>query len=69
MGAYARLILYEVSRQVLATSLKVVSIAQPCAKCLGRLALFPSPIVGPGKLGAQWGARAGAVTGPVSDRY
>ena len=33
------------------------------------MALFPSPIVGPGKLGAQWGARAGAVTGPVSDRY
>jgi len=51
---------YEVSPQVLATSLKVVSTAQPCFKCVGRLALLLLPIVGPGKLGAQRGRRDGA---------
>ena len=58
--AHARLIPYEVSRQVLATSMKLVSTAKLRTQCVGRLALFLCPKVGPGNLGAQWGPRAGA---------
>ena len=61
LGAYARLIPYEVSRQVLATSLRLVSVAQQLrTEWVGRLVLLLSPEVGLDRLGAQWGGGARA---------